>query len=147
MSIHHFDGFSIARGDITVDVDMSRVERNLNKAQFALDSAIMTSMEPYMPMDTGQFIAVTKGMSAALAGTGQVVAAAPPTGRFLYEGKVMVGVKSRSAWAKKGERKITIGKNLRYSRGGAQANWFEKAKSEDLDSWVNLVQNIVGGDG
>ena len=41
----------------------------------------------HMPMQTGQFINVTKAMSAAVAGTGKVVAAAPPMGCFLYEGK------------------------------------------------------------
>lgn len=146
-SIHHFKDFSVELAGVTVEIDMSRLERNYNEAQFALDSAIMTSMEPYMPMDTGQFIAITKGMSAALAGTGVVVAAAPPTGRFLYEGKVMVGKKSRSAWAKKGERKVTTKKNLQYSRGDAQSHWFDKAKEVDGDSWIRIVKNIVGGDG
>lgn len=145
--IHHFSNFSVKESGIVVDVDMSRLESNYNKAQFALDSAIMTSMEPYMPMDTGQFISITKGMSAAVAGTGQVVAAAPPSGRFLYEGVAMVGRNSRSAWAKKAEKKVTTGKPLRYSRAGAQSHWFDKAKEVDGDSWVQIVKNIVGGDG
>ena len=82
-------------------------------------------------------------MSAAIAGTGEVVAAAPPMGRFLYEGQAMVGVKSRSAWAKKGERKEPSGKSLTYSRGGPK--WFDKAKAKDGDNWVNLVKKTAGG--
>lgn len=142
-NIHHFDSFSVITDVVDIQVDMSRMEDNFNKAQFALDSAIMTSMEPFMPMQSGQFIAVTKGMSAAVAGTGQVVAAAPPSGRFLYEGKAMVGIKSRSAWAKKGEKKVLSGGNLTYTRGGSK--WFDKAKAKDGDNWVHLVKKTAGG--
>lgn len=142
--IHHFENFSVIQNDVSIEVDMSRLEDNFNRAQFALDSAIMTSMVPYMPRRDGQFINVTKNMSAAIAGTGKVVAAAPPYGRFLYEGKVMVGEKSQSPWAKKGERKVVTGKNLTYS-GGGQAHWFDAAKDADGDSWVNLVKKTAGG--
>lgn len=140
--IHHFKGFSVIEDGVDIRVDMDRLEDNFNRAQYALDSAIMTSMEPLMPMETGQFIAVTKGMSAAVAGTGQVVAAAPPSGRFLYEGQAMIGRYSKSAWAKKGEKKVLSGKSLTYTRGGPK--WFDKAKAKDGDNWVRIVKKEVG---
>lgn len=142
--IHHFKNFSVVTDSVSIEVDMKRLEDNFNRAQFALDSAIMTSMEPFMPRRDGQLIAVTKGMSAALAGTGKVVAAAPPYGRFLYEGKVMIGEKSRSPWAKKGEKKVVTGRNLTYS-GGGQAHWFNAAKAADVAEWEELVKRIAGG--
>lgn len=140
--IHHFKGFSVIEDGVDIRVDMDHMEDNFNRAQYALDSAIMTSMEPLMPMETGQFIAVTKGMSAAVAGTGQVVAAAPPSGRFLYEGQAMIGRYSKSAWAKKGEKKVLSGKSLTYTRGGSK--WFDKAKAKDGDNWVRIVKKEVG---
>lgn len=140
--IHHFKGFSVIEDSVDIRVDMDRLENNFNRAQYALDSAIMTSMEPLMPMETGQFIAVTKGMSAAVAGTGQVVAAAPPSGRFLYEGKAMIGRYSKSAWAKKGEKKVLSGGSLTYTRGGPK--WFDKAKAKDGDNWARIVKKEVG---
>lgn len=143
--IHHFDGFSVKQSGIDIKLNMDRVSDNFNRAQFALDSAVMTSMEPFMPMDTGQFINVTKEMSAAMAGSGKVVAAAPPQGRFLYEGKAMVGERSRSAWAKKAEKKVVTELNLKYSRPGAKAHWFDEAKKKDGDNWVNLVKKTAGG--
>lgn len=141
--IHHFKGFSVVTDSVDIEVDMKRLENNFNKAQYELDSAIMTSMVPHMPMQTGQFIAVTKGMSSAIAGTGQVVAAAPPSGRFLYEGQAMVGRYSKSAWAKKGEKKVLSGASLSYTRGGP--HWFDKAKAKDSDKWVRLVKETAGG--
>lgn len=142
--IHHFENFSVMTDSVSIEVDLKRLENNFNRAQFALDSAIMTSMVPFMPRRDGQFIAVTKGMSAAVAGTGKVIAAAPPYGRFLYEGKVMIGEKSRSPWAKKGEKKVVTGRNLTYS-GGGRAHWFDAAKDADGDDWVKLVKQIAGG--
>lgn len=127
-----------------MDVDMKRFANQFNKAQFALDSAIMTSMQPFMPRRDGTFIDLTKAQSAAIAGTGKVVAAAPPYGRFLYEGKVMIGENSRSPWAKKGEKKVVTGRDLTYS-GGGQAHWFDKAKEVDGDNWVDLVKKTAGG--
>ena len=81
-------------GSTTLEIDLSRFEKQYQDAQYALDSMVMTSMQPYMPHQTGTFINVTKAQSAALAGSGRVVAAAPPMGRFLYEGKKMVDEKT-----------------------------------------------------
>lgn len=148
---YHFKSFSVKRHGVSVDIDMSRIERNINKAQFVLDKAIMTSMVPYMPMDSGQFINITKGMSAAIAGTGKVVAAAPPYGRFLYEGKTLVDPKTGSPWARKGAKKVLVsafqGKtnaapNLTYSKGRTD-HWFEKARDKDGDNWEKLVQKEI----
>lgn len=143
--IHKFKGFTILEDGVKIELNLDRLESNFNDAQYALDSAVMTSMEPFMPMDTGHFINVTKAMSAAMAGTGKVVAAAPPQGRFLYKGKVMVGEKSRSAWAKKAEKKVVTKFNLKYSRPGAKPHWFDEAKKKDGDNWVDLVKETAGG--
>ena len=57
----------------------------------------------------------------------------------------MVGVKSRSAYAKKDEKKVVINKPLEYSRPKAVAKWFEAAKDNHGKSWLRLVNRIVGG--
>lgn len=38
-----------------------------------------------------------------------------PQGKFLYYGKVMVGVESGSAWARKGEQKRVTDRDLKYT--------------------------------
>lgn len=144
----HFKGFSVAQGDVKVNVSLSRFEKQFEKAQFALDNAVMTSMVPFMPMQTGNFIQRTRAMSEALAGSGVVVAAAPPMGRYLYEGKVMVDEVTGSPWARLGAKKVVTDRNLEYFTGAnpkAQAHWFDAAKAEDLKDWVNLTKRIAGG--
>lgn len=138
--IHKLDDLTVIRAGATLKVDTSRLEKNLNKAQYSLDSRIMTDMVPLMPMQTGNFIQRTVAESAAMAGTGKVVAAAPPFGRFLYYGKVMVGEISRSPWAMSGEKKVVTDRNLRFSRPEAKAFWFEEAKKRHKDEWIDLVR-------
>ena len=130
---------------IELDVDLSRFEKQYGKAQYALDSMIMTSMQPYMPHRTGTFINVTKAMSAAIAGSGTVIAAAPPMGRFLYEGKVMVDEKTGSPWARPGAKKVVTDRDLKYSNPKATPHWFDTAKENHGKSWVKAVKNIAGG--
>lgn len=152
--IHHFKNFSVVESGIEIKIDMSRMEHNFNNAQKALDSAIMTSMEPLMPLNgPGNFISRTKAESASLAGTGVVVAAAGPYGRFLYEGKTMVDEKTGSPWARQSANKVLVSQyrgktqakeNLTYSRASAQAHWFDAAKAKDCDNWVGLVKKEIG---
>lgn len=143
--------------DIEVDVDLSRFQRQFGDAQKKLDQAVMTSMVPFMPMQSGAFINVTRGMSAAIAGSGTVIAAAPPMGRFLYDGKTMVDEVTGSPWARKGARKVLVSEytqktnatpNLSYSKAihpDATDHWFDKAKAKDLKVWVDLVKRTAGG--
>lgn len=159
----HFKGFSIVQGDIKVNVSMARFEKQFERAQFALDSAVMTSMVPFMPMDTGTFVQTTRGMSASMAGTGQVIAAAPPMGRYLYEGKVMVDSQTGKGPRKiqmgpggeyifrfrKGAKLVATGRPLTYSTHAhpdATDHWFDAAKKRDLKKWVQTVKKIAGGD-
>ncbi len=134
--------------DVDMQIDLSRFERQYQRAQFRLDSAIMTSMVPYMPMQTGTFINITRAMSASLAGTGKVVAAAPPYGRFLYMGKVMVDEVTGSPWARPGAKKVVTEKDLDFSKAAhpkVTAHWFETAKQNHLASWVRMTKDIAGG--
>lgn len=129
-------------------LNLRRFEGQYSRAQYALDSMVMTDMVKFMPMDTGQFINVTKSMSAAIAGSGKVVAAAPPFGRFLYEGKVMVGVSSGSPWAQKAEKKIVTDRDIDFYKGAhpdAQAHWFDAAKKQFGSQWVKKTKKIAGG--
>ena len=129
-------------------LDLSRFEGQYSKAQYELDSVVMTSMVPYMPMQKDTFINVTRGMSQAIAGSGKVVAAAPPMGRFLYEGKVMVGERTRSAFAAKGEKKVTTDRDLRFSRHAhpeVTDHWFETAKANHGNTWIRKTKRLAGG--
>jgi hypothetical protein len=131
-----------------MSIDLKRFEGQYSKAQYFLDSMVMDSMVPYMPMQTGTFINVTRGMSQAVAGSGKVFAAAPPFGRFLYEGKVMVGERTGSAFAEKAVRKVTTERPLQYSRHAhpqVTDHWFDTAKINHGKVWVRKTKEMAGG--
>ena len=154
---HNFKGFSVVDGDVKVKIDMSRFEEQYRKAQYQLDGAVMNSMVPFMPMENGTFVNVTRAASAALQGSGRVFAAYAPQGRFLYEGKGMVDEKTGSPWARKGAKKVLVsqysGKTrakeaLTYTKTkhpAAQAHWFDAAKEKDGETWIREVKKTAGG--
>ena len=133
----HFKKYSIVKNGVTVKLDLSRFEKQFVQAQYQLDGQVMSSMVPFMPMVTGQFIDVTKEASASIQGSGQVYAAFGPQGRYLYEGKVMVDSQTG-----KGPRKI-------YDYIGPHPDvtdhWFDAAKKKDGKRWVANVKRTAGG--
>lgn len=131
--------------ELKLDINESKLKENANKAQYALDSQIMTDMMPLMPMDTGAFINTTAMHSAALAGTGEVIAGVGPMGRFLYEGLVMIDPETGSPWARRGAKKVVTSQPLTYQRASAVSHWFDEAKSVHLTDWVNLVAKFYRG--
>lgn len=155
--IKHFKGFSIVDGDIRVTLNMSRFEKQFQRAQYQLDGAVMDSMVPFMPMVTGSFVNTTRAASAAVQGSGEVYAAYGPQGRFLYEGKTMVDGVTGSTWARRGAKKVLVSQyggktnakeNLTYTRQAhpkAQSHWFDAAKQKDGKEWVKNVKETAGG--
>lgn len=141
----HFSGFSIVSGDIKADVSLSRFEKQFQDAQYWLDGQVMNDMVPYMPHRDGIFVNLTRMRSAALQGTGKVVAGAPPQGRFLYEGKVMIDPVTGSPWARKGAKKVVTERPLTYSNPKATPHWFDTAKEAHGKAWVKGVKRIAGG--
>lgn len=150
----HFKGFSIIDADIKVQLNLSRFDKQFQRAQYELDGDIMNSMEPFMPLNKGTFIQKTREESTALQGTGMVVAAAGPFGQFLYYGKTMVDIETGSPWAKYKNKKVLVSQytgktnakeNLTYSRAGAKALWFDAAKKKDGKSWIKKAKKIAGG--
>lgn len=141
----HFRGFSIQKGDIQIKVNFDRFSHQYQEAQYELDTAVMKSMVPFMPHETGTQINKALAESAALAGTGKVLAAAPPEGRFLYEGKVMVDPETNSPWARKGAKKVVTDKDLQFGNPKATPHWFDTAKKKDGKDWVKQTKKTAGG--
>lgn len=141
----------------TLYLDLNRFEEQINFAQWFLDNQVMTDMVPFMPMQTGNFIDLTRARSEAIAGSGKVYAAEPPYGRFLYKGKTMVDELTGSTWARKGGKKVLVSQfsgktnakeNLEFDKTAhpeVSAEWFEKAKSRYGTAWIRRVKNIAGG--
>lgn len=140
-----FKDINITGTRVKIEVDMSRFEKQFQDAQYYLDSQVMTDMVPYMPRATNTFINLVRARSAALAGSGSVVAGVPPSGRFLYEGKVMIDPVTGSPWARKGAKKVVTNRPLTYGNPQATPHWFDTAKERHGKQWVEETKKIAGG--
>ena len=130
---------------LELDIDTEKLKENGNRAQYWLDSQIMTDMMPLMPMDTGSFINATLAQSQALAGSGIVIAGIGPMGRFLYGGLVMVDPETGSPFARAGVKKVLTDRPLQFARASAVDHWFDVAKQSHLSDWVKGVAKFYGG--
>ncbi len=113
------------------------------RAQRYVDSEVLRLNAPYLAHHTGEYR--NSGRLGTVIGSGEVVYNTPKA-RFLYYGKVMVGVNSRSAWARKNEKKVTVNRNLQYRGGGLRGAFhFERMKADHRDDILKGAAKITGG--
>lgn len=142
-----FKDYSFSQDGVTIRISMARPNRNLKRAQMWLEQQVINDMLPLMPLRTGGLQQRTRMMNTVMLGIGKVWAAAPPYGRFLYGGKVMVDPVTGSPWARKGAKKVVTSRELTFSRPGAVARWFEAAKATKLERWKRGVATILNSGG
>lgn len=150
--------FKIDKGIIdSIDINIADLERNLPKAQFRLDTAIVNSFMPYVPIKTGALRANIASRNAVLAGTGEVaVYTGTPYGRYLYYGVKMVdSVTGKGARRiplkdgsvifryKKGATLVPTTTPLKYSEPEARPFWFDVAMQNYSDQWIEIVKRAL----
>lgn len=148
MARKHFKDFSVEKMNVKIKLDMSGADEAIQRAQYALDGAIMHSMIPFMPKVSGNFIERTVAKSASVQGTGIVYAGVGPEGRFLYEGKVMVDPVTGSTYARPGAKKIVTERELNYNKlanPDVQKEWFLAAKRKDMKEWEDAMNRAIKG--
>ena len=117
------------------------------KVQAFLDKTTAEYLQKYVSRKSG-----TQEKSIPIAskyGSGKIIINVPYA-RFQAEGKVMIGIKSHSPWARKGERKVVTGKKLTYhSEALRGAHPFERMKADKRDSILlqtaKYARRVSGG--
>ncbi len=119
--------------------------RGLNtggEVQTYIDNEVLRLSDQYEPFQSGAL--KRSGITGTKAGSGNVVWNIPYA-RFLYYGKVMVGPNG-SPWAKHGEKKHTIDKDLTYNGAPKRGSyWFERMKAAHLNEILQGAARIAGG--
>lgn len=123
---------------------LQTIYRNLGleekgKVQQFLGKTTADNLKKYVSFKSG----VQEASVHSINGGKQVIINVPYA-RFQAEGKVMVGVKSRRAWAKRGEKKVVISKNLKYHSGKLRGVYpFERMKADKRDSILMQTANFA----
>jgi len=109
------------------------------KVQQFLGKTVADNLKKYVSFNSG----VQEASTYSINGGKQVIINVPYA-RFQAEGKVMVGVKSRSAYARRGERKVVINKNLKYHSSKLRgAHPFERMKADKRDKILMQTANYA----
>lgn len=117
------------------------------RVQAFLDKTVAENLQKYVSRKSG---AQEKSIPiASKYGSGKVIINVPYA-RFQAEGKVMVGVKSHSTWARKGEKKMVTNRNLTYHSERLRGKHpFERMKADKKQSILNqtasYARRISGG--
>lgn len=109
------------------------------KVQQFLGKTVADNLKKYVSFNSGVQEASTHSING-----GKQVIINVPYARFQAEGKVMVGVKNRSAYARRGERKVVVNKNLKYHSSKLRgAHPFERMKADKRDRILIQTANYA----
>lgn len=117
------------------------------KVQTFLDKTTAEYLQKYVSRKSG--VQEKSIPIASKYGSGRITINVPHA-RFQAEGKVMIGVKSHSPWARKGERKIVTSRNLKYHSERLRGKHpFERMKADKRDrilvQTASYARRVSGG--
>lgn len=99
------------------------------KVQQFLGKTVADNLKKYVSHKSG-----TQETSVYSINGGKQVIIKVPYARFQAEGKVMIGVKTKRPWAKRGEKKVVTNRNLKYHNSRLRgAHPFERMKADKRD--------------
>lgn len=125
----------------TIELDTSRFDSQLKKAQIRLNTLVVNDCEPYTPHLGGQLRNQTrfpKGIA------GDEIEWYAPYAHYQYYGELYLAPNG-SSWAHKGEVKSPAGRPLTYREPNTGAFWFETTKRNHKSEWLKEVRRIGGG--
>ena len=124
-------------GMAAMHIDTKRIDNNLKSAQDISDQQVLNDMIPYMPFQQGAMVGATQIIEPGIISTNT------PYAHYQYMGELYLA-ENGSSWAHKGEAKYPTDGLLQYSKAGAVDHWFEHAKQEHGEQWIELVKREVG---
>lgn len=109
------------------------------KVQQFLGKTVADNLKKYVSFNSG----VQEASTYSINGGKQVIINVPYA-RFQAEGKVMIGVKTKRPWAKRGERKVVTNRNLKYHNSRLRgAHPFERMKADKRDKILMQIANYA----
>lgn len=134
--------FNKTVGNVDIRLNTDKLERNMIEAQKKLDMQVLSDSNLYIPQQQGALLE-----SGNIVKDGEI-AWNTPYAHYQYMGELYLAANG-SSWARKHERKYPTGIPLNQSTEKnplASAHWFEKAKEQNLNQWVDLVKRTAGKD-
>lgn len=134
-------------GNVDINIDTKRIDRNLKEAQKLLNMQIVADCDPLIPFQQGALRNIVNYPQGIYGGE---IEYNTPYAHYQYEGEVYgPNIPIRDAegnitgWYSPPKKNPT-GRPLQYHTAGTGDHWFEKSKEKNLQSWVKLVKETAG---
>lgn len=134
-------------GNVDINIDTKRIDRNLKEAQKLLNMQIVADCDPLIPFQQG---ALRNSVNYPEGIYGGEIEYNAPYAHYQYEGEVYgpnIPIKDAEGnitgwWSP--PKKNPTGRKLQYHTTGTGDHWFEKAKEQHKQDWIDLVKRTVG---
>lgn len=134
-------------GNVDIKIDTSRIDRNLKEAQKLLNMQIVADCGPLIPFQQGE---LRNSVNYPQGIYGGEIEYNTPYAHYQYEGEVYgpnIPIKDAEGnitgwWSP--PKKNPTGRPLTYHTAGTGDHWFEKAKEQHKQDWIDLVKRTAG---
>jgi len=134
-------------GNVSIKIDTSRIDKNIREAQKLLNLAVVGDCDPYIPFQQGQ---LRNSLTYPQGVYGGELEWNAPYAHYQYTGIVYgPNIPIRDAegnitgWYSPPKKNPT-GRQLQYHTAGTGDHWFEKAKQQHKQEWIDLVKRTAG---
>ena len=134
-------------GNVSIKIDTSRSDKNIREAQKLLNLAVVGDCDPMIPFQQG---ALRNSVIYPDGIYGGEIEYNTPYAHYQYEGIVYgPNIPIRDAegnitgWYSPPSKQPT-GRPLTYHTEGTGDHWFEKAKAQHKQEWIDLVKRTAG---
>ena len=134
-------------GSIDIKIDTKRIDKNIKNAQKLLNMQIAADCDPLIPFQQG---ALRNSINYPKGIYGDEIEWNTPYAHYQYEGEVYgpnIPIKDDkgniTGWYSPPKKNPT-GKQLAYHTPGTGDHWFEKAKEQHKQDWIDLVKRTAG---
>lgn len=148
-----FPKISYSDGGVHVTVDLRALDQRMREAQQWLGDRVLEDCKACMPLLTGSL-----QQRSHTEDDGKKVVFPGPYARYQYGGKVMVdsvtgkgprkiptGPSEYILRFRKGAKLVATDRPLKYSNPQAVPQWFEHAKRQNKQFWIDGVKEKIGG--
>ena len=132
--------FNKTVGNVNIQINTDKLDQNIKEAQKRLNMQVAADCDMYIPFAQGALRGSLRYPEGIYGGE---IAWDTPYAHYQYEGILYLTMDGRS-FANKGERKYPTEIPLVQHTPGTSAHWFECAKAENKEQWVNLVKRTIG---
>ena len=134
-------------GNVDIHIDTRRIDRNFKEAQKLLNMQVVADCDPLIPFQQG---ALRNSVNYPQGIYGGEIEYNTPYAHYMYEGIVYgPNIPIRDAegnitgWYSPPKKNPT-GRPLAYHTAGTGDHWFEKAKAQHKQEWIDLVKRTAG---